>query len=403
MQQLPFNLVDLLVLVITGFAVLRGWRLGLTGFGLRVAGLLLGVAAGLWTAGWLVSSRASPASRLLLESACVLATALIGAALGARLGSAAGQLLAALHLRLPDRLAGAGVRGALGLLVCWLLAAIVAAVGPPAAVDAVAGSQVLSRLSAQLPGPGRVAEDVLHQLAVPADLASLLPASHTGSTPPSRAQVRTAGLRSAGAVVHVEAAGCDAGAMEGSGFVTSGGVVVTNAHVVAGARSITVRGEAGARPAVPVVFDAGGDLAVLDVSGLSEPDLALAAKPADNGSPAVVLGYPGGGPLSAAPAVIIQRLPVLGPRVGGARLSNREVYRLAAAVRPGNSGGPLLDTSGRVIGVVDARSLTDPDVGYALTLTSLRADLAAASAQHREVSTGTCGSAPGAAGRRLGG
>lgn len=403
MRPPQLSLLDFVILAVTVFAILRGWRLGLSRFGFRLAGLLLGVMTGLWTAGWLVSSRASPLTRLLLEAGCVLAAALIGAALGTRIGSAAGHLLAALHLRVADRIAGAGVRGALALGVCWLLAAAVAMVGPSPAVRAVTGSQVLTTLSARLPAPERIGHDVISQFAVPADLTSLIPVPDAGVGRLSSGQSRSVAQTAAPAVVKIEAAGCAAGVRQGSGFVTAGGLVVTNAHVVAGANSVTVVTRRRVQGAIPVVFDPIADLAVLDVPGLSQRDLALAASPAPNGTPGVALGYPGGGPLTAVPAVVLQRLPVLGPRVASVHLSTREVYRLKARIRPGDSGGPLLDRQGRVIGVVDARSLTDPDVGYALTLTALRADLATARTPHGEVGTGSCGSLPAAATRRLGG
>lgn len=385
------TVVDLVIVAVVVLAAMHGWRLGLSGFAFGLAGLVAGGLVGLWIAGWLIGTHWSPLVHLLLELGCVVVAALLGSAIGARLGGAARQLLNRTHLRLPDRAVGAAVRGALALGVCWLLAAAVTAIGAPTpVVSAVQDSAVLRQVSDALPSPTELVADLSTQLQLPADLAGLVPNSGVGTLP--AAQVSAASAAAAPSVVKIEGTGC--GSVEGSGFVTDGGLVVTNAHVVAGATALTVTDRRGTHRAESLIVDGAADIAVLRADSVQAPALSLTTEPVANGTPAVILGYPGDGALTAVPAVVAQKLPVLESRIGGTGLVSREVYRLDAAVRPGNSGGPLLDTSGQVIGVVNARSLTNNDTGFALTLDPLRADLAAATAGQVSVDAATAACSP---------
>ena len=274
-----------------------------------------------------------------------------------------------------------------------MLAAAVATIGAPAPVaNAVQDSTILREVSAALPAPTELVTDLSNQLQLPVDLAGLVPNNGAGTLP--AAQVSAASAAAAPSVVKIEGTGC--GSVEGSGFVTGDGLVVTNAHVVAGATSITVTDRRGTHRAEQLIVDGAADSAIMRADGLRAPALSLTSEPVANGTPAVVLGYPGDGALTAGPAVVVQKLPVLESRIGGTGLVSRKVYRLAATVRPGNSGGPLLDTSGHVIGVVNARSLTNNDTGFALTLAPLRADLAAATAGRVSVdaAAAACSQAP---------
>jgi S1-C subfamily serine protease len=160
---------------------------------------------------------------------------------------------------------------------------------------------------------------------------------------------------------------------EGSGWVVSRGRVVTNAHVVAGASTIVVRQSGAATPirATLIAFDPGRDLAVLDVTDLSAPALDIGAD-LTSGAQAYAAGYPGNGPYTVSPERVRDRVIARGTDIYQSGTVDRDIYALRGTVRPGNSGGPLLDTEGKVVGVVFARSTTDPDTGYALTLAELR-------------------------------
>jgi S1-C subfamily serine protease len=176
---------------------------------------------------------------------------------------------------------------------------------------------------------------------------------------------------------------------EGSGWVVQRGRVVTNAHVVAGSSSIVVRmsGSPDVERATLVAFDPSRDLAVLDVTDLTAPALDIGPD-LTAGAAAFAAGYPGNGPFTIAPQRVRDRVVARGTDIYQSGSVDRDIYSLRGVVRPGNSGGPLLDSDGRVAGVVFARSATNPDTGYALTLAELRPVLS--SVGSAPISSGAC-------------
>jgi hypothetical protein len=389
------TLLDLILLAVVALAALGGWRRGLTGFGPGLVGLLLGLVVGGWFARTVVSANASAVVHLGLVAAFVLGGALVGSALGHRVGAVLGRGLAVVRLRPLDRAAGAGVRAGLAVVVCWVLAGVVGGL-VPAAAGVTARSAVLGSVTTLLPERDGLLASTAGALGVPSDVLALVPSD--AATPLDATRVGTVAAAAGRSVVKIEGTGCGRG-VEGSGFVVQtsdgagGDVVVTNAHVVAGTTRLTVADTAGTHSARAVLVDPDADLAVLRVDDLTAPALTLASGSVDNGTQGVVLGYPGDGPLTAVPATVVQRLPVVQPGVGADGLVSREVYRLAAVVREGNSGGPLVGGDGSVLGVVNSRSATDDDTGFALTLTGLRTDLATAAGLTAAADTGACSSA----------
>ena len=149
--------------------------------------------------------------------------------------------------------------------------------------------------------------------------------------------------------------------IDGSGFVYARERVMTNAHVLAGVGHPKVYAEGRVYAAHPVYIDEETDVAILDVPGLPEVPLAFAPQPAATGSDTIIMGYPGGGSLYIGPARVRDRGEISGPDFRDRRTVVRDVYALYGTVRAGNSGGPLLSTDGKVLGVVFASSVDDPD------------------------------------------
>ncbi|MEH3075587.1 MAG: CvpA family protein [Quadrisphaera sp.] len=398
--------VAVLVVAVVLLGARAGWRTGASRSVLSLAGLVAGAVVGLALSAWLVGEHLSALVHLLLVAVCVLGGALVGSALGGAVGDLLGRGLARLHLGLLDRTAGAGVRAVVALVVCSVLAGLVLAFAPPS--SAVARSGVVSGLAGVLPPARGVVDDVRTALPVGAgdDLLALVPApASAAADAPGESVLRSVAGRAAASVVEVQAPSCTPGrTSQGTGFyaASSSGqrFVVTNAHVVGSATRVTVEGQHGSEAARVVVDDAGADVAVLAVDGGTGPALTLASGNAANGTPAVVLGHPEGGPLTANGAVVLQRLPVVegtddGAGAAGLMPGMREAFRLAADVRHGNSGSPLLDTSGTVIGVVNAVGLTGDGTGYALTLPSVRADLEAAASGGASTTNTTRGATGG--------
>jgi len=211
--------------------------------------------------------------------------------------------------------------------------------------------------------------------------------------PPTRGILATAGVRHARAsVVRILGTACGLG-VEGSGWVAGADLVVTNAHVVAGESDTVVqRGGTGQQLAASaLVFDPHDDIAVLHVPGLGLPPVALARTAAD-GTAVAILGYPEDGPFDEEPGRIGQTQDISTEDAYGQGPVTRSVTPLRGRVRPGNSGGPLIDATGHVLGTVFAATTgTAVAGGLAVPEGVARAELhrALAGAGH-PVSTGPC-------------
>jgi S1-C subfamily serine protease len=171
------------------------------------------------------------------------------------------------------------------------------------------------------------------------------------------------------------------GQASGSGFVVdSDGTIVTNDHVVEGARSVSVRftENGDAIPAKVVGADPSTDIAVLDVDekkveGGVEPLKLGDSKAVEPGQPAIAIGSPFGlqGTVTSGIVSALNR-EIQAPN----RFSISGVIQTDAAINPGNSGGPLLDGEGRVIGVNSqiATNGTDANsgVGFAVPIDTVK-------------------------------
>jgi S1-C subfamily serine protease len=189
--------------------------------------------------------------------------------------------------------------------------------------------------------------------------------------------------------VYGQAPECSRG-IEGSGFVYAPHRVITNAHVVAGTRSVEIERPGGTINAKVVVFDPDRDVAVLDVPDLDAPPLTFAAAGAKTGAPAVVIGYPEDGGYTVRTARVRSQTTVRGSNIYGKGDVKRQIYSVRAVVRSGNSGGPLLDYSGHVLGIVFATALDSSDTGFVLTDQEIASRAAQGRTATASVDTGGC-------------
>jgi S1-C subfamily serine protease len=354
-------------------------------------GFTIGVLSALgMIAGALIGARLAP--HLLpdgAESPYTPLVALAGAAgfaiLFELLGSTAG---AAVRRRLPEALrtvdsVGGLAFGALGgLVLVWLIAAV--ALQLPGQEDLrreVQRSAVLRKLNELVPP-----RSALRALARVDPFPSITgPVPPVG--PPDPSVLRAPGVRRAApSVVRVLGTACGLG-ISGSGWVVSRGLVVTNAHVVAGERDTTIDSvNAPPLPAQAVAFDSKNDIAVLSVSGgLNAPPLEQ-AEPRE-GQSAAIMGLPENQPLTVRPARLGRTVTVLSEDAYGRGPVTRKITSFRGEVRPGNSGGPLVDSRGRVVGTVFA-SRIQGSVGYAVPPDVV--DDALAGVTKEPVSTGDC-------------
>lgn len=339
---------DWVVVVVVGIAGLYGISTGFLRGALSLAGFAFGAYLG---------ARLAP---LILTdgSPYVPVISLAGAVLLGMLGRGVAALLAGVlrssigvipGLRFVDRLAGLALGLVAGVFLCWAIGAVLLYVpGETELRRSVQRSAILSEINQVFP-PERLLEELERVdpigvfLGPPAIVA-----------PPERGVARDPDVvRASGSVVRVTGIACGLG-VEGSGWVAARGLVVTNAHVVAGVVNPRVDTPAGrAFSATVVVFDATNDLAVLRVAGLGARALRL-ADPERSASVALV-GYPRNGPLTRVPARLGGTARVLSRNAYGEGPVRRQVTAIRGVVEPGSSGGPGIDAQGRVRTTVFAR------------------------------------------------
>ncbi len=342
-------LVDLLIIGITIALAIWGYLRGFSADGLALIGFGGGALLGSRIAPLVLDGGLSdPFAPVLALPGALLFGALSGAAVE-RITLRARRLR--LHHSLFDGLAGAAVAVCLGLIAVWILGATATKVDGFG--DSVRDSAVLDGLNAVLPPPGplltaKTQSDPLPKFAGPR--ARVGPATPGIKRDP---EVRAA----ADSVAKIVSLACGHSG-SGSGWVAADGLVVTNAHVVRGSDEIRVQMEGRGRlhDAESIWYDARNDIAILRAKGVrGAAPLPIVPKPRQ-GTPAAVLGFPGGGPYTVEPARLGATAKVSGRRVGG-EIVRREVTSLRAGVRPGTSGGPVVDGRGRVVTVIFAGRL----------------------------------------------
>ncbi|MGW7517446.1 MarP family serine protease [Streptomyces sp. NPDC054796] len=392
------NLLDVLLLLAVLVYAVSGYQRGLVAGLVSLAGFVGGVVVGVWLLPFALDQvTEGTTGATVVALLTVLVPALAGHALAAPLGWRLRRGLSWAPVRWADGAGGAVINGLAVLVVAWVAASALAASPSPVLNQAIRGSSVLGTVHDRMPAQAATwfnrATGALTTAGFPPVFNPFEHEPGVSVAEPSGDSVTPAATRAAQrSTVKVEGVANVDGrqqGQEGSGFVYSGDHVMTNAHVVAGVDDPTVRvGGVGQRyEAEVVLFDPGTDVAVLDVPGLDAPSLDFAGD-ASRGDPAVVAGYPENGGLDLRAATVAERVRAQGQDIYGSSLSTRDIYALRSTVRPGNSGGPLLTTDGKVYGVIFARSTSDADTGYALTADQVRAHAERASNATQPVDTG---------------
>jgi len=382
---------DLVVVVLAAAAGFGGWRLG---FVARITAWI-GLFAGILVAGRFVPFIARTLGGSGSDDRIAVTIVFIGAAalVGQLIGRAAGVVLRGVlpgtgEMRTWDRAAGA-TAGAVGVVLLTWLAVPTLATAPGWPARSVRQSRIVAGLESLLPEPPGVVVAWGRRVS---GAVTATPFGWTEAPPdpgpvPDEALPEAVDRRVRGSVVKVSSSGCPA-RRSGSGFVAGRGLIVTNAHVVAGSAAPVVTDERGRQYGSTVVaFDPRRDVAVLVIPGYPAPALPIAtARP---GAVGAVYGYPGGGPLDRSPARIGEVVTAVGTDITGRHSIRRKVEVLAARLRPGDSGAPLVDRKGSVIGLAFAVDPVDVTTGYALA----PAEVLPALAEARDripASTGAC-------------
>lgn len=428
-MPLGLTWLDVLLIVALAMLLVQGHRRGLW----VVLGNLVGLVGGAAIAFYALPEVAKFVTAPQWRWAALIATLVLLVAAGQYVGAAIGEAIRLRvnlpALRLVDRLLGALAAGLAGALVLWLVAFSIAASGSTAVTREVTRSRVIAALDTVMPDSllawaarsrSAVADlDVLPELELPAPVpetddgvrAAPAPAATPGlpsaasspSAPPSATTTAPASSTSTAAPSTPAASSASAAVVRltgtaaqcsqvqsGSGVAVAPDRVLTNAHVVLGVDAPTVTDRArGVHAARIVHLDTAHDLAVLAVDDADLPVMPVGAE-LTGGASASVLGYPDGGPFASTPATVqaVGEVP-LGDVLTGAA-SMVDVYTLAADIRHGYSGGPVVDAAGNLAGLVFARAPGSDAVGYALTADTIAPVVAAAPGMTATVPSGDC-------------
>ena len=387
------RLLDVLIVLLLLVYLGEGFRNGFVRSISAVLGVIAGGAAAFFLIPVIASIVPDPFWRTFLIVAISVALLLFGYGIGRTAGRAVRGRQGERSPGVIDRLLGAVVNLVIAAIVVALIAGSVGSLGVPLLSKAVSDSIVLRVIDGATPEPLKAALDRLRG-AVLAQGLPVLPDVGGVTAPPTAPSVPTDTQSlaiAAQSVVRINGTAYACGQNQsGSGFVIARNRVITNAHVVAGVGQPVVEAPNGQTIEASIVyFDPEDDLAVLAVNGLGAAPLPVGGT-LQTGSSAVVDGYPYGGPFTTGSAQVLAVTSSSVADIYNKQKTIREIYSLAADVQPGNSGGPLLSTDGRIAGIVFARSATQSNLGYAMTDAELQPVIAKAPTLSAPVSSGAC-------------
>jgi len=387
--------LDIAIIGVALVAAISGWRSGALGSLLSFVGVVLGAVAGVMLAPHLVDHLSSPRAKLFAALFLILALVVVGEVAGVVLGRAVRGSIRSGPVRVLDSVVGVALQLVVVVVAAWLLASPLTSSDQPNLAAAVRGSQVVSEVDKYAPEWLRSVPKRMSGLLSTSGLPDVL--EPFGRTPIADVDPPDASLadslvvaKSRPSVVKIRgvAPACQK-VLEGTGFVVAPSRVMSNAHVVAGADTVTVEAEGKTYDATVVSYDPDADISILDVPSLPQQPLVFAEEPAKAGTDAVIMGFPGGGDFVATPARVREIIELSGPDIYKSTTVNREVYTIRGLVRQGNSGGPMINRAGQVIGVVFGAAVDDNDTGFVMTTNEVSRQLAKIG-NTAKVATGAC-------------
>jgi S1-C subfamily serine protease len=381
------NWVDVLIVAIVIVAAIRGWFQGAIRQVLGWIGLIVGFYIGIEIAPSLSTRITHAAWRPALALGLVVVAGYVGHLLGHILGATIRRTVKMVKLGLVDSVAGVVVGVAGALLTVWLVAALLVATSWTTVASGIQGSRIIKTLDSSLPTVPS-AEARLQSMLRNADFPNVF-ASIVAPTVPSSGKAPKLGHnrlspRSPSEVIKVLAMGCS-DTHQGTGFFVAPHLVVTNAHVVAGATSVTV----GGATAQVALFDPVNDIAVLRVATTSNAaPLNFASSEPSSGASVEVIGFPLDGSRTISPSIVNGEITGESRDIYSKATFTRTVLALYSNIEPGNSGSPVL-IDGDVAGVVFSKSLSQSETAYAIPASTVEKDLAKTPA-HGTQSTEGC-------------
>lgn len=390
-------MIDLVLLVAIFVFAVTGWRKGFLYGLLTLVGFLCGAAFGLWLAPKLIGSWDDGLPKVLTALLIVFFLAVLGHVLVGLVGKRLNGSVTWQPAVVLNSVAGSALSVLAMLVVAWFAADLFVHANSSSLAKDVRKSEVLGVVDNIVPVGAHVLTGELQAMfdntGFPDVFTGLGPEPVEPIGSPDAAIVeREAVVEAGNQTVKVigRARACDSN-LEGSGFAFAPERVMTNAHVVAGVNNpaVLVGGVGDSYPAEVVYFDPDTDIAVLAVPDLPAEPLQFSLD-ANRGDNLAVIGYPENGPLATVPARVREIQTASGRDIYGRGVVVREIISMRADVRPGNSGGPVVDRDGDVVGLVFANSLDREDTGYAMTARQVAPAITEGVSSSDEVSTGAC-------------
>jgi len=375
------NWLDLFIILFLVSAFVRGSEVGFIRQFFSTVGFFVGLFLGAWLQGLLIHHLRTPASRALFAVILTLGFALAFMAIGEYYGLVAKFKVRHAHLtnRL-DKIFGSVLACITLLAAVWLAAAVFRNVPDSGWQRQIRASRVVTLLDNNLPSAPNLLTKLGHLIdpnGFPQVFTGLEQNVQTDMPLPDMGDLNPAVAKDRPSVVKIEGDGCG-NIVDGSGFVVNDQEVVTNAHVVAGVDHPTVIDQGGTHGAKVVYFNPDLDLAVLHVNTLYGRPLPLVSTPVPDGTQGAILGYPLGANFTADPGTILESFTAKGRNIYNQGNTTRQIYSIKTDVRDGNSGGPVINKDGQVIGVVFAKSVNYDHVGYALAMPDVITNINAA-------------------------
>ncbi|TYK50772.1 MarP family serine protease [Actinomadura decatromicini] len=392
------HVLDLILLVLVVLFGVSGYRQGFIVSLLSFVGFVGGGVAGVLIAPPIAEAVVDGAAQqALLAIVIAFLTATLGQLVASSLGAVLRNRVTGMNARNADAVGGTFVSAMSLLVVAWFFGNLVANSEFQPVRTQVKGSSIIGGINDVMPPQAQTwftsFQGFVKSSEFPQVFNGLGGESVVQVPPPDESVLNTRGLRAAKAsiVKIVSTAPQCQRHIEGTGFMFAPDRIMTNAHVVAGVRGASLVTSAKGRTARGrvVLYDPKRDVAVLYAPGLDVPPLKFAGEARVRDS-AIIAGFPRNQPFTPEAARIRARQTARGPDIYHSGQVSREIYAIRGKVEPGNSGGPLLSTDGRVYGVIFAAALDSPSTGYALTAAEVAPDMRAGINATEAVSTQKC-------------
>lgn len=359
-----------------------------------MVGLILGGVAAFFAIPLVSTLASNPWWRVGLMVATAAILIIIGQAVGRFIATKIRHWMNIDFLRAADRLAGGALSVLIIATIIGALAFSTSSMGIPRLSAEIAKSKMIASIRGLT--PDFVTSAI--SSARSAVMAETIPAFLEPFAPPvapadeGNWKANDLQLAAAKSVAKISGTAVQCGVnLTGSGFVVRPNLVMTNAHVVAGLSAATVETEADRLNRAKVVyFDPESDIALLHVDGLEAEPIDLAEEDLSRGESAAFIGYPAGGPQQTHGAVVASKATVSIANIYGEDPTLQSIYQLNAEVAQGNSGGPLIDKSGDAVGLIFAKSRSDGEVGFALSLEEMEHALNTGGHRTKSIKTGDC-------------